>query len=265
MRASPAAGAAPRLPLQSRFAGWRDIAWRVYAEINNDRLLAVAAGVVFYGLLALFPAITALVSSYALFADAATVGKHLAFAAALMPAGAYGIVEEQIARIAQTSGGGLSSAFMIGLALAVWSANAGMKAMIDALNVIYGEDEKRSFVELNLLSLALTLGGLVFLLLAIAHGDRAAARLRLARDREFRSMGGRDAALAGDHGRDRSLSCGALPLWPEPARGEVALAQCRRRGRDAAVGRGLGTVLLVSVELRRLQRDLWFARRRPSA
>jgi membrane protein len=154
-------------PLDIPLAGWKDIAWRVYAEFNNDRLLAVAAGVVFYGLLALFPAVTALVSSYALFADASTVGKHLAFAAALMPAGAFGIVEEQISRIAQGGGGQLSSAFVIGLLLAIWSANAGMKAMIDALNVIYGETEKRSFIRLNLISLAMTLGGLVFVLLAI--------------------------------------------------------------------------------------------------
>lgn len=147
--------------------GWRDIAWRTFAEIGNDRLLAVAAGVVFYGLLALFPAITALVSSYALFADAATIGKHLAFAGALMPAGAFGIVEEQITRIAQTGGGQLGSAFVVGLLLAIWSANAGMKAMIDALNVIYDETEERSFIKLNLLSLAMTLGALAFLLMAI--------------------------------------------------------------------------------------------------
>lgn len=154
-------------PAEIPRAGWKDIAWRVCAEIQNDRLLAVAAGVVFYGLLALFPAITALVSSYALFAEAATVGKHLAFAAALMPAGAYGIVEEQITRIAQGSNSGLSTAFLLGLLLAIWSANAGMKAMIDALNVIYGEIEERSFVRLNLLSLAMTLGSLLFLLAAI--------------------------------------------------------------------------------------------------
>ncbi|ARQ00036.1 YihY/virulence factor BrkB family protein [Pseudorhodoplanes sinuspersici] len=147
--------------------GWRDIVWRTVAEIGNDRLLAVAAGVVFYGLLALFPAITALVSSYALFADAATIGKHLAFAAALMPASAFGIVEEQITRIAQAGGGQLSSAFIVGLLLAIWSANAGMKAMIDALNVIYDETEKRSFIKLNFLSLAMTLGVLAFLLIAI--------------------------------------------------------------------------------------------------
>jgi membrane protein len=155
-------------PAQIPLAGWRDIGWRIYAGVQNDRLLAVAAGVVFYGLLALFPAITALVSSYALVADAATIGKHLAFAAALMPAGAYGIVEEQITRIAQGSSGGLSTAFLIGLGIAVWSANAGMKAMIDALNVIYGETEERSFIRLNLLSLAMTLGAFAILLLAIA-------------------------------------------------------------------------------------------------
>ena len=102
------------------------------------------------------------------FADAATIGKHLAFAAALMPAGAYGIVDEQIARIAQGGGGQLGFAFIARPACSrLWSANAGMKAMIDALNVIYGETEKRGFVALNLLSLAMTLGGLAFLLLAI--------------------------------------------------------------------------------------------------
>jgi membrane protein len=154
-------------PVEIPLTGWKDIGWRVYAEIQNDRLLAVAAGVVFYGLLALFPAITALVSSYALVADAATIGKHLAFAAALMPAGAYGIVDEQIVRIARGGSGQLSFAFVAGLGLAVWSANAGMKAMIDALNVIYGETEKRGFVALNVLSLTMTLGGLAFLLIAI--------------------------------------------------------------------------------------------------
>jgi membrane protein len=154
-------------PLEIPLSGWKDIAWRTYEEIGNDRLLAVAAGVVFYGLLALFPAITALVSSNALFAEAATIGKHLAFAAALMPAGAFGIVEEQIGRITQTGGAGLTMAFIIGLLIAVWSANAGMKAMIDALNVVYDEEEKRGFIRLNLISIAMTVALLSFLLIAV--------------------------------------------------------------------------------------------------
>lgn len=160
-------GRSARSPLEIPWRGWKDIFWRTYEEFGNDRLLAVAAGVVFYGLLAIFPAVSALVSSYGLFADAATVGGHLTFAAALMPQGAFDIVEEQINRIASQGGGGLSLGFVFGLGLAIWSANAGMKAMIDALNVIYDEEEKRSFIKLNLISLALTLGALASLLVAI--------------------------------------------------------------------------------------------------
>jgi membrane protein len=154
-------------PLQIPWTGWKDILLRTWQQIGTDRLLAVAAGVVFYGLLALFPAITALVSSYGLFADAASIGGHLAFAAALLPAGAFDIVQEQIARIVQAGGGELGLGFVFGLLLALWSANAGMKAMIDALNVIYDEDEKRSFVTLNLLSLTLTIAVLAVMLAAI--------------------------------------------------------------------------------------------------
>ena len=161
-------GRSARSPWAIPWRGWKDIFWRTYEEFGNDRLLAVAAGVVFYGLLAIFPAVAALVSSYGLFADAATVGRHLTFAAALMPEGAFGIVEEQISRIAAQGGGGLSLGFIFGLGLAIWSANAGMKAIMDALNVIYDEEEKRSFIKLNLTSLALTLGALASLLIAIA-------------------------------------------------------------------------------------------------
>jgi membrane protein len=164
----PGRGRAAGSPLEIPWTGWKDILWRTYEEFGNDRLLAVAAGVVFYSLLAIFPAVTAFVSSYGLFADAATVGRHLAFAAALMPEGAFGIVEEQINRIASQGGGGLSAGFVAGLLLAIWSANAGMKAIMDALNVIYDEDEKRSFIRLNLSSLALTVGALAVLLVAIA-------------------------------------------------------------------------------------------------
>jgi membrane protein len=64
----PERGRQASSPSQIPFTGWKDILWRTYARIGEDRLLAVAAGVVFYGLLALFPAITAVVSLYGLFA-----------------------------------------------------------------------------------------------------------------------------------------------------------------------------------------------------
>jgi membrane protein len=155
-------------PLQIPWRGWKDILLRVYDEIGKDRLTAVAAGVAFFSLLSLFPAVTALVSLYGLFADAGTMADHLATLAELMPPGAFDIVREQIARIVSKSSGTLTVGFAFGLGLALWSANAAMKAIFDALNVIYEEDEKRSFVTLNLISLAFTLGAIVAALMAIA-------------------------------------------------------------------------------------------------
>jgi membrane protein len=163
----PGRGREATSPWQIPWAGWKDILWRTYQQLNEDRLLAVAAGVVFYGLLALFPAITAFVSFYGLFAQGATIGQHLSLIAGVVPEGAFGIIEEQINRIVSKGDVKLSFGFVFGLGLALWSANAGMKAIIDALNVVYDEKEERSFIKLNLVSLALTLGAIVALLLAI--------------------------------------------------------------------------------------------------
>jgi membrane protein len=154
-------------PLAIPWAGWRDILWRTYVRTGEDRLLATAAGVVFFGLLAVFPAITALVSSYGLFADPSTIGANLQTLALLLPEGSFQIVQDQIARVLEKGDAALGMTFLFGLALAIWSANAGVKAVIDALNVAYGEREKRGFISLNLLTLAFTTGGIAALLLMV--------------------------------------------------------------------------------------------------
>ena len=154
-------------PWQIPWSGWKDIFWRTYQQFGEDRLLAVAAGVVFYGLLALFPAITALVSLYGLFTNASTISQHISLVAGLLPAGGLEILEEQVSRITSKGDTKLGFASLFGLGLTLWSANAGMKAIIDALNVIYDEKEKRGFIKLNLISLTLTLGGMLAILLAI--------------------------------------------------------------------------------------------------
>jgi membrane protein len=167
--ASPPPVAAPKGHARPRgWRFWRYVLYRTYEELNEDRLLALAAGVVFFGLLAIFPAITALVSSYALFAKASTINGHLAMFSTLMPQSAYSIVDEQVTRIVTSATGKLSFAFFFGLALALWSANAGVKAIIDALNIVYGVKERRSFIKLNLVSLTFTAGALAGLLAAIA-------------------------------------------------------------------------------------------------
>jgi membrane protein len=170
---SPAAAAAmPKAAAskQGKRATWRDwkeIAKRVFKALNDDRLLAVAAGVVFYGLLAFFPAITALVSIYGLLTDPTTIREHMSLVSGLLPEGGIDIVTEQVERILAKGGGQLSFAFVFGVSLAIWSTNAGMKAIMDALNVIYNVPEQRSFIRLNAVSLTLTVGGIFMLLLAI--------------------------------------------------------------------------------------------------
>lgn len=146
-------------------AGWCDIAKRTYYEVDRDRVFAVAAGVTFYGLLALFPALAAFVSLYGLIASPETVVEHLSALATMIPADGHELIREQALKLTAEGGGKLGLSLIASLALSIWSANAGMKAMFDALNVAYGEDEKRGFVTLNLISLAFTAGVLVFALL----------------------------------------------------------------------------------------------------
>jgi membrane protein len=64
---------------------WGAVLWRVYQKMNENRLLAVAAGVVFYGLLAVFPAITAFVSLYGLMADPSSIHERLSLATGVLP------------------------------------------------------------------------------------------------------------------------------------------------------------------------------------
>jgi membrane protein len=154
-------------PTQIPLKGWRDIFWRTVNQTSEDRLLAIAAGVVFYGLLALFPAVTALVSCYGLFARADTINDHLSFLEGVMPAEAYSIVQDQIGRVVAKGQAGLSVGFAFGLLLALWSANAGVKALMDALNIVNEEKEKRSFIRLNLVSLTFTIAGIFAMLAAV--------------------------------------------------------------------------------------------------
>src|SRR6266571_6496842 len=154
-------------PLRIPWRGWKDILVRSYHQIQNDRLLALAAGVAFYSLVALFPAIAAGVSSYALFADAATIGNHLSIAADIVPASILDMMNAEITRIAAKSDGRLTFGFLLGLGIALWSANAGMKALFDALNIIYDEEEKRGLIKLNAISLLFTFCAIGGALLAV--------------------------------------------------------------------------------------------------
>lgn len=161
-------GACADEPYQIPSGGWLDIIRRTYHEVDRDRVLAVAAGVTFYGLLALFPALTALVSLYGLAAEPGTISQQLVMLDGFLPSGATDFLRDQIARIASGGETTLGLTALASIIFAIWSANAGVKALFDALNVAYGEDEKRGFLALNLVSLLFTTGILLFVLTAIA-------------------------------------------------------------------------------------------------
>jgi membrane protein len=147
--------------------GWKDVLTRVYLEFQKDRVLSVAAGVTFYTLLAIFPAVAALVSLYGLFTDPSTINDHLSLLQGVLPSGALEIIGDQVKRITAKGSTTLGITFFTSLAISLWSANASMKAMFDALNIVYEEREKRSFIQLNLRSLAFTFGALVFVIAAL--------------------------------------------------------------------------------------------------
>jgi membrane protein len=166
--AQPGRGRDAESPFEIPWRGWKDIFWRTWTGISEDHLLTLAGGVAFFALLAMVPALTAAVSSYALFADARAIEHQLNLLSDVVPPAALDIMRGEIARIAAGSDGKLTLGFFGGLGLSLWSANAGIKALFEALNVTYGEDEKRSLLGLNLFSLLTTACAIAAGLLVIA-------------------------------------------------------------------------------------------------
>ena len=167
-RAEPGRGRWARTPSEVPVRGWKDILLRIWKNIGKDRVVVVAAGVTFYSILALFPAIAALVALYGLFADPAAITSHLDSIAGVVPGGAIEVMRDQITRVASQGRTTLGVTFIVSLLVSLWSANAGIKSLFDALNLVYNESEKRSFVKLNLVSLTFTLLAILFVLLAIS-------------------------------------------------------------------------------------------------
>jgi YihY family inner membrane protein len=249
-------------PWQIPLKGWKDILWRTYERIGEDRLLAVAAGVVFYGLLALFPAVTAMVSLYGLFAKASTINEHLSAVAGLLPEGGVSIVRDQVDRLAAKGDAKLGLGFVIGLAIALWSANSGMKAILDALNVVYEEREKRGFIKLTLISFCFTLAAIAAVLLALGAVVIMPIALNYtglyaATDYLLRTL--RWPVLLAMI----ILSLGVLyRVRSQPTRAALAMDQRRQRYGGSCLGCGIRAAILVPNLLCQLRRHLWIARRR---
>ena len=166
--AGAGAGRDAATPSEIPARGWWAIAKRVAGNVSEDRLLTEAAGITFYALLSLFPALAALVSIYGLFANPASISAQLTALSGVLPGGGMQIISDQVHSLTSHGSGALSFGAVIGLVTSLWSANQGTKAMFDALNVVYKEKEKRGFVLRTAITLAFTVGGILFVVIALA-------------------------------------------------------------------------------------------------
>jgi membrane protein len=144
-----------------RPGSWLDVLKASGRSFLDDRIPSAAASVTFYFLLALFPALSAFVSLYGLIADVHTVQKQITDLGALMPGGAISVIGDELTRLISADQGALGLAFIVSLLVSIWSANAGVKALIEGLNVAYEAHERRGFIKLTLVSLAFTVGLIV--------------------------------------------------------------------------------------------------------
>lgn len=155
-------------PNEIPLKGLRDVFWRLVSAVMLDRVTLIAAGVTYFLLLSLFPALAAFVALYGFVAEPATIMDHIGFLASVFPPGSFDLILAQLVALTQQKTTTLSFAFVTGLIIALWSANSGIKALFDAMNVAYQEDEKRSIIKVNLMSLAFTLGALLVATVLIA-------------------------------------------------------------------------------------------------
>lgn len=159
-------GRAAEKPQAIPAPGWKDILKRTKDEAKQDNVALLAAGVAFFALLSLVPALVALISVYGLVADPADIDRQVSDALAAAPAEARELVQKQLKSITDSSEGGLGTTAVIGILLALWSASSGMKHLISAINAAYDEDETRGFLKLRGTALLFTVGAIVFVVVA---------------------------------------------------------------------------------------------------
>jgi membrane protein len=153
-----------RIPL----AGWRQIAVRVWRAVGEDHVTLMAAGLAFYGMLAVVPALIAAITTYGLVADPQEVEDLVGAATRQVSGGAAQIIQDQLTQIVSTSSRTLSLGLVASLAAALWSASAGIGNLMRAVNLAYDEVETRNYLRRRAIALAFTVGGILFVLIAVA-------------------------------------------------------------------------------------------------
>ena len=152
-------------PTEIPWGGWKQIVRRAWAENNADNMPIIGGGVAFFGFLAVFPALIAMISIYGLVASPETVARQVEDLAAQLPDDAAGLIGQQLNSIVTNNSGALSVSLAVSVLGALWSASGGVGNLVTAVNLAYDEVETRGFVKRKAISLGLTLGAIVFVLI----------------------------------------------------------------------------------------------------
>jgi membrane protein len=148
-------------------AGWWSILKRVYASLNSKNLSILAAGVAFYAMLSIFPALAALIAIYGLLADPATVQHQISEVQGLIPAEAQNLIASYLRSITGSSSSKLGIGLLVSTLIALWGARAGIVSLMEALNVTYEEQEKRGFLHYQAFAIGMTVAAIVFGIIAL--------------------------------------------------------------------------------------------------
>lgn len=157
-----------RSPLAFTRRDWWYVCKDAGKEMQHDNVAIIAAGVAFFTMLAIFPLITACLSIYGYIANPVTVQTQLESVSSLLPDQAWDILNSQITAVVSAPDAQLGLGIAIGLLIALWSAGAGIRAIMRALNIAYDEKEKRSLTTFYILAGMFTLSVTVFLWIALA-------------------------------------------------------------------------------------------------
>lgn len=158
------AGTPAAIPLR----GWAHVLRRTGLVMLTDRVGLTAAGCAFYGTLALFPAISMLLSIYGLVFDPVTVEPQLALMRDLLPPAAWTLIDERVRHLVEQPPVTLGWQLMLSTGIALYSSAAGVKAILAALNLAYEEHERRSFARYQIVSLSFTLIAILGAVAALA-------------------------------------------------------------------------------------------------
>ncbi len=154
--------------MQMPLAAWKDVAVRVWNESWVDNIGLVAAGVAFYGFLALVPLLGILVLAYGFFAQPATVITHMMTILHILPADVVKLIGQLLMNAVQTSQENSGLGITIALIVALYAGGNGAGAIMTALNIAYEEDEKRSLGRFYAIAFTITVAAVLLVLVGLA-------------------------------------------------------------------------------------------------